>query len=189
MVQKQKANAENKADTILDAAEKRMRTHGYNGVSFRDLASDTQIKSASVHYHFPRKEDLAVALVKRYERVFFEQLALRAANAKNAKARLKAICDVYRAALSAGEAHCLCGMLGAESAGLPVDVSNVVGEFFDANIAWVKTALGGVGTASYRDRFAVSAIASLQGAMMLATTLGSPKPLEKTIDSLLAQTP
>lgn len=166
-----------------------MRTHGYNGVSFRDLASDTQIKSASVHYHFPRKEDLAVALVQRYGRAFFEQLELHAANAKSAKARLKAIGDVYRAALSAGEAHCLCGMLGAESAGLPADVSNAVGEFFDANIAWVKKALGSAGTPAYRERFAVSAISSLQGAMMISTTLGNPKLLDKTIDSLLAQAP
>ena len=58
-------------DKLLDAAEYRMRRGGYNAVSFRDLASDTDIKSSSVHYHFPRKEYLGVALIKRYAERFF----------------------------------------------------------------------------------------------------------------------
>ena len=39
---------------ILDTAEQRMRDVGYHSVSFRDLADDLGIKSASVHYHFRR---------------------------------------------------------------------------------------------------------------------------------------
>ena len=177
------------ANTILDAAEKRMRTHGYNGVSFRDLASDVQIKSASVHYHFPRKEDLALALVHRYQQAFFEQVEKRAAKTTTAKTRLKAFCEVYKAALKSDSAHCLCGMLGAESAGLPEDVAAAVGEFFDSNIQWVKAALGQSGTPAWRERFAISAIASLQGAMMLSITLGNSRALDVTIESLIAQVP
>jgi AcrR family transcriptional regulator len=56
-------------EVLLDAAEKRIRKCGYNAVSFRDLAVDADIKSASVHYHFPRKEDLGLALVQRYSTV------------------------------------------------------------------------------------------------------------------------
>ena len=32
-----------------------MRRGGFHGFSFRDLAADVGIKSASVHYHFPIK--------------------------------------------------------------------------------------------------------------------------------------
>ena len=53
---------------LLNAAERRVRRSGYNAVSFRDLADDVGIKSASVHYHFPQKADLGVALVERYAR-------------------------------------------------------------------------------------------------------------------------
>jgi len=49
-------------DKILDAAEKRVRGAGFSAMSFRDLASDVGIKSASVHYHFPTKPDSYVAL-------------------------------------------------------------------------------------------------------------------------------
>ena len=45
-------------ERIIAAAETRMRDAGFHGVSFRDIASDVGIKSASVHHHFPTKEDL-----------------------------------------------------------------------------------------------------------------------------------
>ena len=50
------------AKQILDIAERRMRQTGYNAVSYRDIAAEMGIKSASLHYHFPKKEDLGVAL-------------------------------------------------------------------------------------------------------------------------------
>jgi len=44
------------ADTeakILDLAETLIRQNGYNGFSFRDIASGVGVKSSSVHYYFP----------------------------------------------------------------------------------------------------------------------------------------
>ena len=50
---------------IMDAAERRMRIGGFNGFSFREIAADVGVKSASVHYHFPTKENLAAAVTRR----------------------------------------------------------------------------------------------------------------------------
>jgi len=61
-------------ERILSAAEKRVRTVGFNAVSFRDLANDVGVKSSSVHYHFPQKEDLGEQLVKRYSERFQARL-------------------------------------------------------------------------------------------------------------------
>ncbi|WP_157628311.1 helix-turn-helix domain-containing protein, partial [Ensifer sp. BR816] len=46
----------------MDAAEERIRRAGYSGFSFREIAADVGVKSASVHYHFPTKERLAAAV-------------------------------------------------------------------------------------------------------------------------------
>src|SRR5579871_5566836 len=51
---------------ILDAAERRMQRGGFGGFSFREIAVDVGIKSSSVHYHFPTKEDLAAAVIRRW---------------------------------------------------------------------------------------------------------------------------
>src|ERR1700737_89753 len=54
------------AAAIMDAAERRMRKGGFNGFSFREIAVDVGVKSSSVHYHFPTKENLAAAVIQRY---------------------------------------------------------------------------------------------------------------------------
>ena len=74
-------------DGLLDAAEIAMRSRGYHGVSFRELADDVGIKSASVHYYFPQKEDLTVALVTRYSKTFFADLDKRAGSAPSSQFR------------------------------------------------------------------------------------------------------
>ena len=51
---------------ILDAAERRMQIGGFGGFSFREIAADVGIKSSSVHYHFPTKENLAAAVIRRW---------------------------------------------------------------------------------------------------------------------------
>ncbi len=53
-------------ETIMRAARAAVQAHGYNALSFRELAKEVGIKSASVHYHFPTKGDLAAALARRY---------------------------------------------------------------------------------------------------------------------------
>ena len=158
------------AEQILDAAEKRFRLNGYYGVSFRELADDVSVKSASVHYHFPAKADLGEALVKRYRNRFFEDLASRT-GAATPRQKLRAFAAAYRDALEKGGAICLCGMLGAESSGLPKAVARAVRGFFEANIAWVGSVLeeGSLSDAPQDD--AALIVATLQGALILASSL------------------
>jgi hypothetical protein len=41
------------AERLMDLAEAHICNAGYGGISFRDLAAEIGIKSASVHHHFP----------------------------------------------------------------------------------------------------------------------------------------
>jgi TetR/AcrR family transcriptional repressor of nem operon len=54
------------AERLMDLAEARIREAGYRGFSFRDLAAEIGIKSASVHHHFPTKAGMAAAVARRY---------------------------------------------------------------------------------------------------------------------------
>lgn len=162
-------------DRLLDAAEYRMRRGGYNAVSFRDLASDTDIKSSSVHYHYPRKEDLGIALVERYSERFFIALEMEAAKAGSPEDFLKAFRAVYRMALNNDDAICLCGLLGAETAGLPDVLKAKIQSFFNGNIDWIADVLPQALSKAERRKRAGSLVASHQGAMMLATSLEDNK--------------
>lgn len=158
------------AELILDAAEKRIRTGGYYAVSFRDLADDVSVKSASVHYHFPAKTDLGVALVKRYRQRFFEDLDVRTGKA-TPRQKLRAFVEAYRDVLDQGGTICLCGMLGAESGGLPDAVTRTVRAFFEANIAWIRAALEEGSLSDTPKDDATLFVATLQGALILAASL------------------
>jgi len=172
-------------ERLLDAAEYRMRRSGYNAVSFRDLATDVDIRSASVHYHFPKKEDLAIAMVTRYAERFFDALEAASGSAKNTREKIEAFRSVYRKALKHDGAICLCGLLGAEAAGLPDVLTQAVQEFFRANINWVAAALPTTRSTSVRRKQAQSIVAAHQGAMMLATNLGDKRLFDTATSTII----
>jgi len=62
-----------KTDTkklILDIAEDLLLDRGYNGFSYKNIAASLNIKNASIHYHFPAKTDLGVAIIQRATKRF-----------------------------------------------------------------------------------------------------------------------
>jgi len=157
------------ADKILDAAEDRIRAFGFHGFSFRDLASDVGIKSASVHYHFPSKADLGVRVARRYTERFLASLPDPAGTPHNEcfdRYRL-----AFRSAIVDGGRMCMCGMLGAEIDGLPEEVRAEVRTFVDRNIDYLERCLGD------RDR-AWQMFALLEGAMIAARGSGRPEAFD-----------
>ena len=54
------------AERLMELAEGNIRNAGYGGFSFRDLAAEIGIKSASVHHHFATKATMAAAVARRY---------------------------------------------------------------------------------------------------------------------------
>lgn len=56
----------NAREAILLAARNIAQSQGYNGLNFRDLATQVGIKPASIYYHFPSKADLGVAVARQY---------------------------------------------------------------------------------------------------------------------------
>jgi len=155
---------------ILDAAEAAFRRGGFDATSFRDVAAEVGIKSASVHHHFPTKADLGAAVVRRYADRFLE--ALGAPKAAPATAQARALAGAYREALDRGGAACLCAVLGAAPGALPETVREEIRGFFARLTAWAEAALR-VDAAT-----AQAVVAKLQGAMILTLNLDGPSPLE-----------
>lgn len=162
-----------KADEILDAAERMARTGGYNGFSFREIAKAVGIKAASVHYHFPGKDDLGAAVARRYTDRFLD--ALGAPDDPAAPEELlAAYVALYRNALAGEGLMCLCGIFGAEIAALPAPVANEARTFFERNVDWLDRlfARAHPGTDPARCRAAaLRTVATLEGAMILARSL------------------
>ena len=170
-----KASTTGKASEILDSAERQARRRGYNGFSFRDLAAEVGIKSASVHYHFPTKADLGAAVAQRYTERFMAALGEPNAPEVAPRALLERYVEAFRRALVRDRQMCLCGLLGAEVESLPPEVAAEVRDFFERNVAWLAAVLsrrdgGALGNEAAEAR-ALTILALLEGALVVARTL------------------
>src|SRR5271168_872816 len=116
------------ATAIMDAAERRMRIGGFNGFSFRELDADVGVKSSSVHYHFPTKENLAAAVVRRYTDHVADLIDRELAIDPDP---VKVWTRAFRSTLHSDDRMCPCAVLGAASRDLPPEVATEVQHFFE----------------------------------------------------------
>ncbi len=172
-------NAAETEGKILDLAESLIRKNGYNGVSFRDLASGVGVKSSSVHYYFPTKEDLGAKVARRYTDRFLNALGDPQDGPVTASEIVKKLHGLFVSALGSDGQMCLCGILAAESAGLPESVVTEAKSFFDRVSEWMTLSLSRTEWARNRSEEeikaeALSALALLEGGMIIARVRNDP---------------
>jgi len=155
---------------LLKAAQNKVREGGYNNFSFRELAKEVGIKSASVHYHFPTKADLAAELAKQYTHDFISALGEPSALSSSDTNPVKLFIEQFKKALYQDKKMCLCGLLGAEAYALPDQVRSEINHFFRKNIAWLEQAyLCNDGTNKEQAKqSAIKTLSLLEGAMMIS---------------------
>lgn len=179
-----------KRDEILDAAEHMVRETGFHAVSFRDLASATKIKSASVHYHFPTKDDLGEALTQRYAERFIGALPRPEAFDGLPSGRVvETMRLTFKEAYQRDGQMCLCGILGTEAPGLPDRTRTNTKAFFTLLTDWIKTAFsvtsdGRSASGEARTTMALTLIARLEGAMLLARGADDPSLFDRVTQKL-----
>lgn len=178
-------------EEILDVAQHLIQVHGWHGFSFRDIADALGIKSSSLHYHFPKKADLGVAVVKRYSERRRDELRILAETKKSPAEKLKAFSGVFHALLADGRV-CLCGFLAVERRSIPPEVKAEVDVFFQLNITWLSDLLerarkDGVFSFSESATARARAIFSiLEGAMIILDGEKATQQLNGLVRSVLA---
>lgn len=178
-----------KALDILHAARMLMMDRGFNGFSFRDVAADVGIKSASIHYHYATKADLAEATAHAYRQAFKD--AVEQINAPSAPDRLRAYGALFVTTLREQGRLCLGGVLAADIMSLPDQVRDEVALFFTEQNDWVEAvvrdgqAAGDLRTDLDAAIYAKMFVASLEGAMMVSRGLQKPQDLEAALEMLV----
>lgn len=193
-----------KRDEILDVTEAMIRQKGYNAVSAREVATATGIKSSSVHYYFPNKTDMVSAVVQRYTENFLKNLGepSEISNDQGKKCNTTEVkthyISAFRNALNKDKKLCLCAVLGAESGGLPDEVSAHTNVFFQSNIKWLVAAMESAYDQSESNSYpvesnlkealintAVHMLAALEGAMIISQTAGDLSMFDRVANELL----
>lgn len=173
-------------EKIIKSAEQQARSGGYNGFSFREIAKEIGIKSASIHYHFPTKADLATELTKRYTERFEQRLVEIAGKNKTLHSKLLAFANEFYEAAKTENKMCLCGLFTAEIDILPDTVTDKLQHFFKMNEQWLiaqltehKAPMRGEQTPQ---KVALQLIANMEGAILLAKAFNSPNYFDHAVD-------
>jgi TetR/AcrR family transcriptional regulator, transcriptional repressor for nem operon len=127
-------------EQILDHAITLIMLRGYNGFSYRDLSSLVGVKTSSIHYYFPSKDDLVLEAVNEYSKGVLN--AIHAIDTSlPADAKLSKYGKLFGRTLGDGDQICLCGMLAADIGSLPDNIRLAVQAFFKANESWLAKVL------------------------------------------------
>ncbi|MEM7199803.1 MAG: TetR/AcrR family transcriptional regulator [Planctomycetota bacterium] len=166
------------ATLLLDRAQTLIQTRGYNAFSYKDLAAAVGIRTASIHYHFPAKADLGLALMARYHAALEDALAEIDHRGRSQLARLKAFIGLYRDTEARG-AVCLCGSLASDRETLPAPLQAAIADYLTRSERWVAARLaegvraGEFAVAGRSADAAASLVAGLQGGLILARAHGA----------------
>jgi TetR/AcrR family transcriptional repressor of nem operon len=182
------------AEKILDLAETLIQTRGYSAFSYQDISDSLGIRKASIHYHFPSKTDLGIAVVDRYVARFGAALAMLAADeTRPTIAVLELYLEPYVGFADTTNRVCLCGALAGEILALPAEMRTRVEGFFRSHQEWLTkilkrgTARGEfqlVAPAGKQARFIFSA---LQGALLVKRATGDATQLRDVITVMKLQ--
>ena len=109
----------NTREQLLETAADLLQRVGYASFSFRDLADAVGIRAASVHYHFPTKADLGVALVDWFRAQSDPQIAELCQAHPNMRHRLLALGDHVAEHTCISGKSCPINLLLSEFSNLP----------------------------------------------------------------------
>lgn len=184
----------NTAEEILNIAELLIQTRGYSAFSYQDISDKLGIRKASIHYHFPTKVALGIAVVERYVTRFEETLAALAADPSH---QAMYMFDCYTVPYSEFAATpdriCLCGALAGEFQALPPEMQTQIARFFENQQEWLAAMLtrglksGEFNFAGTPARMAATIFGALQGAIIVKRATGNDCQLHDVITVLKSQ--
>lgn len=170
-------------EKILLAAREQIQHKGYNGFSYADLAIAVGIRKASIHHHFPTKAMLAEEVAAKYRHDFMAALQVIETGRTTRIKQLESYIHLFRKTLEEDRKVCLCIMLASNSETLPDAVRMEVRTFFQDNEAWLTRLLtkgqkeGDFELKSEASQISKSIISALEGAMVIAESVGDPSRL------------
>jgi TetR/AcrR family transcriptional repressor of nem operon len=127
-------------EKILSTAEGLIQRMGYNAFSYKDIAQVVGIKTSSIHYYYPAKEDLAAAVIDwqlNQLSLFLNELKFNASLSLQQKL-LHLVDKVMVLTFHDELKMCLGGMLASDVISLSEKVKVKVRFFFNTLEKWIS---------------------------------------------------
>jgi AcrR family transcriptional regulator len=159
---------------ILDLGEQLLLARGFNAFSYQHIARELDVKPAAIHYHYPSKDDLGAAIIRRQLGRLRKWRALPRVTELSPVQQLEALIDVYRGRVAERQQVCVFGALAAEFQTLPEAMQQELRTFNAELTEWLAGVLVAgreAGTLHFRGHPASKAaqvLTTLAGALQVA---------------------
>ena len=180
------------ATQILDVAERLVQVRGFNAFSYADVAGELGLTNAALHYHFPSKAELGEALIARYAIRFMAALGEIDESLVRCSSQARSPIPSSTSGVLRSERMCLCGMLAADYETLSPGMKGAVVRLLRKERAWLTEVLQqgrDDGSLSFAwvttRRRARSIVSGLEGAMLIARSIGDIKRFKSAASHLL----
>jgi AcrR family transcriptional regulator len=125
-------------DTIVTLATDLVRDKGFNAFSFQDISRLVGIKTASIHYYFPTKADLALAVLASQTEFLDEQI--QDASEETPLEELLSFFSIYDDICTRNQV-CIVGSMATDLHTLEPQVAAALKLFTDKVLDWVTEIL------------------------------------------------
>ncbi|BCE00056.1 TetR/AcrR family transcriptional regulator [Marinicellulosiphila megalodicopiae] len=174
-------------EQLIEIAELCIRTGGYSSFSFRTIADQLGIKSSSVHYHFPKKEDIGLAVIDNYSEKFRQHLFNEHVEVLSAKDAIIYYINMFLTELTKEKKMCACIVLSAEQTEISENMKTGLKQFYSLNLNWIRHTLKK--DSEFNDNKNINGVSNfifstLQGALIGAKTLNDSAHFITTIEQL-----
>ncbi len=162
-----------KRDRLIDSAAELFHQRGIVSTSLADIAKHADIPIGNVYYYFKTKDELALAaLEKRKELLEQAYLHLEENEADPRKRLIEALRFYGRSGEEYARAGCAIGKLVIESGTEKDAVSTAASQVLERFVEWAQTQFAQLGHEASGRRYAVSLMAGIQGAAVMAKAAG-----------------
>ena len=172
---------------IVQLADDMIRSRGYNAFSYSDISKPLGIKNAAIHYHFPTKADLALAVVD-YHLESIERFKQRA-EGKSPLQRIKLFLNFYSSIQMSGKI-CLVGAFSTDWNSLSEEVHDAMNTFKASLVEWLSKSLSegkANGELTFKNTAETEALSILSTILAAAqlSRIGGSDEFQKIKDSIL----
>lgn len=116
-----------------------MRMHGFNAFSYYHLADALKVRPATIHYHFPTKDALALSIIN-HSRESFHAFAEKILIEPSSQKKLQKFVQIFSKNADSGKI-CLMGATGADFYSFSEDTREAVKLVFLDIIDWLTDLL------------------------------------------------
>lgn len=185
------AKATETRERILAEATRLANTRGFGATSIRDLLDAVGLKKGSLYFHFPSKQELGLAVLKR-AREQSEKFRRDALQGETPQAGLHRFLDAALAAhrQKGFAGGCLWGNTALEMSDVNPDYAAFVAEVFEDWVSDLRQVIAeGQAEGAFRtdlppDQMARHIVATMEGGIMLSRLYKQETPLKQCVDML-----